>query len=247
MFTSSYSAPRRRNRKQIWVILTSSVVAHALAVATLAAIQLWHVEAVAEPPTNDVFQVQLPPPLLPAASRPPAAARPSPASHSTVPAAPTTPQPPAAQLAAITPHSELPPADVPAVSPLQPSASGPADGDGSDPFGMGSDSGSGAHGDRSGDAPLAVGGPISRPQVIRRVQPLYTERARKVRLQGAVVLQATIDEQGNVIDVVLIKPLRLGLDEEAVKAVRQWKFTPGTLHGVPVKVYFNLTVNFEVE
>jgi protein TonB len=248
MFASSWSAPQRRNRKQAW-ILTSSFALHGLVFVTLGFVQLWRVEAVAEPPAHDVFQVQLPPPPVPAAPARQTAAAPAKASPATPmqppPAAPEprqtpAPDPKAATLTAI-PEPTTPTPSVPS-SPFYGSNNG--DRDGVDPNGSGNGSGQAAAG--ADDAPLPVGGAISRPQILKRVQPLYTDSARRIRLQGTVVLQATIDEHGNVIDVQVVKRLPMGLDDEAVKAVRQWKFTPGTLQGRPVKVYFNLTVNFEV-
>ena len=58
--------------------------------------------------------------------------------------------------------------------------------------------------------------------------------------------EAVIDEQGRVTDVRLLRGLPMGLDQEALAAVRQWRFTPATLQGKPVKVYFSLTVSFSV-
>jgi protein TonB len=86
-----------------------------------------------------------------------------------------------------------------------------------------------------------------KPVAIERVQPLYTEPARRARVQGFVILQATIDRTGRVTDVEVVKPLPFGLDASAVQAVRQWRFTPATLQGRPVPVYFRLTVHFRVQ
>ena len=94
---------------------------------------------------------------------------------------------------------------------------------------------------------LRVGGDVKPPEVIQRIDPNYTEEARRARVQGVVILEAIIDAQGNVTDVRVIKPLPEGLGEEAAKAVRQWKFRPGTQHGRPVPVIFSLTVNFRLQ
>jgi protein TonB len=97
------------------------------------------------------------------------------------------------------------------------------------------------------DKPIQVGGAVLRPEVIARTQPRYTEMARKAHLEGMVKVRAIIDEHGNVTDVQLLRGLPMGLDQSAMDAVRTWRFTPATLHGKPVKVYFDLTVNFTLQ
>ncbi|MEE2775983.1 MAG: energy transducer TonB [Acidobacteriota bacterium] len=84
------------------------------------------------------------------------------------------------------------------------------------------------------------------PVRIEAVMPAYTEIARKGQIQGYVVLQTVIDNNGDVDDVRVLKGLPLGLTEAAVGAVTQWKYRPVTLNGKPVAVYFNLTVNFHL-
>jgi protein TonB len=97
------------------------------------------------------------------------------------------------------------------------------------------------------DGPLRVGGDVKAPIVTRRVQPNYTEVARKGRIQGVVIIEAIIDKEGNVDHVKVLKGLPMGLSEEAETAVKKWKFRPGTLGGQPVDVIFNLTVNFTLD
>jgi TonB family protein len=99
----------------------------------------------------------------------------------------------------------------------------------------------------SGDAPLRVGGDVRAPIVMEKVEPTYTEKARKARINGIVIVEAVIGREGLVKDVSVLKPLPFGLDQAAVDAVKQWKFKPGTLDGQPVDVIFNLTVNFRLE
>lgn len=250
---------RSAGRKRAW-ILTSSLLLHAVALATLAGAEAWQVRAVAEPPIPDVFEVQLPLPLLPAppplpVNEPKKVAADSPRPRSTplpplappplTPPMPTQPDPLAADKP-IPPPADPQPADprlAPAdVDPFGGGRHGNGNGNGDAPSGRGSGDGDGD------DVALPIGGAISRPQIIpgTKVEPRYTELARQAHLQGVVVLRAVIDERGNVIDVELRKRLRFGLDEEAVKAVSQWKFTPALLNGRPVKVFFDLTVVFEM-
>jgi protein TonB len=99
----------------------------------------------------------------------------------------------------------------------------------------------------TGDTPQRVGGNVKAPVIIRQVQPEYTEVARKARVKGIVIIEAVIDRNGNVTEARILKPLPMGLDQQALSAIRQWKFKPGTLNGQPVPVYYNLTVNFQLE
>ncbi len=97
------------------------------------------------------------------------------------------------------------------------------------------------------EGPIWVTGDVTDPEKLNAVNPQYTEIARKARIQGVVVLQATIDKNGDITDVKVLKGLAMGLSEAAVAAVTQWKFKPATLNGKPVAVYYNLTVNFQLQ
>jgi protein TonB len=95
--------------------------------------------------------------------------------------------------------------------------------------------------------PLRVGGDVKAPVATHKVEPNYTDVARKASVSGVVIVEAIIDEHGNVDNVKIIKGLPMGLSEEAVTAVKKWKFRPGTMNGEPVPVIFNLTVNFALQ
>ena len=91
--------------------------------------------------------------------------------------------------------------------------------------------------------PVRPGGNIRPPQKIHHVPPVYPTMAQAARVSGVVILEALIAEDGSVREVKVLssKPL---LDEAAVAAVRQWRFTPTLLNGVPVQVIMTVTVNF---
>jgi periplasmic protein TonB len=94
--------------------------------------------------------------------------------------------------------------------------------------------------------PVRVGGVIREPRRISQVPPLYPEIARATRIQGTVILEALLDVTGKVESVRVLKSIPL-LDEAAVSAVRQWRYTPTQLNGVAVPVLMTITVNFTLE
>jgi protein TonB len=69
-------------------------------------------------------------------------------------------------------------------------------------------------------------------------KPEYTVQAMRARVQGSVLLEATVLENGSVADIRVLKAMEpsYGLDEKAVEALRAWKFRPGTYQGRPVAV-----------
>jgi periplasmic protein TonB len=97
------------------------------------------------------------------------------------------------------------------------------------------------------EGPIMVGGDVQAPVKTFAPPPQYTEIARKARIQGVVIVQAIIDKEGNVTNVKVLKGLPMGLDQSAVEAIKKWKFDPATLNGKPVAVYYNLTVNFQLQ
>ena len=77
---------------------------------------------------------------------------------------------------------------------------------------------------------------LASPRVLQEVKPQYTVEAMRARIEGVVGLEAVVLPTGTVGLVRVTKSLDPGLDEQAVKALRQWKFAPGTRLGVPVPV-----------
>lgn len=94
--------------------------------------------------------------------------------------------------------------------------------------------------------PIRVGGVVQASRLIRRVEPSYPELAKRARVQGAVLLQVTIDELGNVAEVKVIRGHAL-LDQAAIEAVSQWKYSPTLLNGEPVSVVATVTVSFVLQ
>lgn len=96
------------------------------------------------------------------------------------------------------------------------------------------------------EEPVLVQGEITKPVPIDAPTPRYTEAARRARIQGVVILQLVIEENGTVRSAQVLKGLPMGLSEAAVEAVRQWRFRPAMRDGEPVVVTWNLTVRFEL-
>jgi periplasmic protein TonB len=119
---------------------------------------------------------------------------------------------------------------------------GPGGGVGS---GRGPGYGPGSGGNMGGGA-YRIGGGVSPPSVIQKVEPEYSEEARKAKFQGTVILFVVVDEKGNPRDLKVIRPLGLGLDQKAIEAVEKWKFRPGMKDGKPVAVQATIEVNFRL-
>lgn len=94
--------------------------------------------------------------------------------------------------------------------------------------------------------PYRVGGEVRRPEKISGDPPAYTDAARRALIMGVVIVEAVIDEQGNVTSPRVLKGLPLGLERQALEAVQTWKFKPATLRGRPVPVYQLLTATFHL-
>ena len=94
-------------------------------------------------------------------------------------------------------------------------------------------------------APIPVGGNIRPPTRVVYVAPVYPRLALDARKEGTVILQAVIDEAGNVREVKVLRSVQL-LDDAAMQAVANWKFTPTLLNGTAVPVVMTVTVAFSL-
>lgn len=91
--------------------------------------------------------------------------------------------------------------------------------------------------------PIRVGSVLRAPQKVHHVAPSYPPIAQQAKISGVVILEALIAEDGSVRDVKVLRSVPL-LDTAATEAVRQWRFTPTLLNGVPVQVIMSVTVTF---
>ena len=104
---------------------------------------------------------------------------------------------------------------------------------------------SGASGDPDSTGAYRIGGDVRPPKKIKDVPPDYPAIAQQARVQGVVILEARIDEQGFVTDLRTLRSIPL-LDQAAIEAVKQWQYEPPTRNGVAVPVLMTVTVNFSL-
>jgi protein TonB len=94
--------------------------------------------------------------------------------------------------------------------------------------------------------PVRVGGNIRVPAKVRDVRPVYPQTALSSRVQGLVIIEATIGADGRVRETRVLRSVPL-LDDAALDAVRQWEYEPTLLNGAPVPVIMTVTVNFRLQ
>ena len=111
--------------------------------------------------------------------------------------------------------------------------------------GNGPGAGPGSGGGFSGGA-YRIGGGVSSPSIIHKVEPEYSEEARKAKWQGTVTLSVIVDETGHARDIKVAQALGLGLDQKAMEAVEKWLFKPGMKDGKPVAVFATIQVTFHL-
>jgi TonB family protein len=115
--------------------------------------------------------------------------------------------------------------------------------------GIGSGSGPGlgaGWGGGTGGGAYRPGNGVTLPRILREVKPQYTADAMRAKIQGEVWLEAVVLPDGVVGQIEVIRSLdpTFGLDQEAVKAARQWRFIPGTRFGEPVPVLVTIQMQF---
>jgi protein TonB len=92
---------------------------------------------------------------------------------------------------------------------------------------------------------VRVGGQIKAPSLVQRVNPEYPPVAQAAQVEGAVVLEATVNKSGRVESVRVVNGSPL-LDAAAIAAVKQWRYEPLLLNGEPVQFILTVTVTFRM-
>jgi protein TonB len=111
--------------------------------------------------------------------------------------------------------------------------------------GRGSGIGDGFGGGTGGGAYRAGNG-VLLPKLLKDVKPQYTADAMRAKVQGTVIVECVVLPDGTVGKVEIVKSLdsAFGLDQEAIKAAKQWRFVPGTRFGEPVAVLVTIELTF---
>jgi periplasmic protein TonB len=248
MFETSVIQVQTRTADRRYGLFTLSVAAHAAIIAGLVAASIASVEMPNEAPplmTIPVFG-HVPPALGTPDAKP---AGPKPAAPQPAPQRTPVPQ-------VVTAPSIIPATVEPVASSGTATADTGADTGTGDtgtvgvpwgsPGGIGIDGPPATQAIEQAPAILHVGGDVKAPVVIRRAQPDYPRAAMFARLGGYVILECVIDRSGTVRDAKVLQSSSKLFEQSALDAVQQWQFKPGTLHGQPVDVIFNLTVRFEI-
>jgi TonB family protein len=97
-----------------------------------------------------------------------------------------------------------------------------------------------------GGGAYRLGGGVTPPTLLKEVKPVYTVEALRQRIQGTVMLEVVVTREGMPGDIRVTRSLDPGLDVEAVRATRQWLFTPGRLGGTPVDVLVTIFMDFRL-
>ena len=92
-----------------------------------------------------------------------------------------------------------------------------------------------------------IGEGVTAPRLTKEVKPHYTEGAMRRKVEGIVETNSVVLADGTVGDVTITRSLDDELDQEAIKAVKQWQFKPGTKDGQPVAVAVNIELTFTLK
>ena len=93
---------------------------------------------------------------------------------------------------------------------------------------------------------VRIGGNIQAPALVKRVEPTYPEIALVAKVTGLVILEASVASDGSVESVRVLRSVKF-LDEAAIEAVKQWRYSPLVLNGVPTPFVLSVTLNFSVK
>lgn len=94
--------------------------------------------------------------------------------------------------------------------------------------------------------PVRIAGEVHAPALLHRVEPIYPAIAVASRVAGVVILEATVNDRGIVDDVRVLRSVHPLVDQEALAAVRQWRYSPLTLNGHTSPFILTVTLSFAI-
>lgn len=237
--TLTASKPQREGKRRL-AALPVALAVHALVLGVVAVGQLWAVDAV-----RDVVLV---PPLVVHLSPPLGGGDDTPGRRSVARAGRTrvprqqVEQPVVVPVDAPRATGPEPSPDVPRVSGTDRLSEGPDTGPG---FGKRPEQPKMEAGSAI-EPPRRIGGDVRAPVALTRSAPRYPEVARKMRIEGVVLVEAIIDQAGNVVGARVLNDIGMGCGQAALEAIRSWRYEPATLSGRPVSVYLEVRVSFQL-
>jgi protein TonB len=94
--------------------------------------------------------------------------------------------------------------------------------------------------------PVHASHDLYKPRLTKRVEPIYPEEAKKNEIEGVVIIEATTNTKGDVIDTKVLRSIP-ALDQAALDALKQWKYEPMIINDQPYGVIFVVTVRFKLK
>lgn len=254
MFDYAVTGRRDRTRSSRAATAGISLALHSVVIAGLLVSALLATDTLPEPPTMMAFVVDAvaPPPPPPPPPAPPPEARPAPAKPARTavvrpprPAVPVVPAPIEAPsgITAETGLEAYSGAESAVAAGFEGGISGGVTGGviGGLDFGLPPP----PPPPRVAPAPVRVGGQITAPRLIRRVEPVYPPIAQTAQVEGLVILEATVDTTGHVTSLRVLRSHSV-LEGAAMDAVRQWEYEPLVLNDVPMPFVLTVTVSFNI-
>jgi protein TonB len=92
---------------------------------------------------------------------------------------------------------------------------------------------------------VRIGGAIKAPGLVKRVDPVYPDIALMAKVNGTVILEAIVGADGSVESVRVLRSVKF-LDQAAIEAVKQWRYSPLVLNGVPTPFVLSVTLSFRM-
>jgi periplasmic protein TonB len=98
----------------------------------------------------------------------------------------------------------------------------------------------------AGNPVFRVSKSVEHPKIVSQIDPDFSESARAQQFSGTTIVSLEVDKSGAVRDVQIVQPIGCGLNDQAVRAVKQWRFLPGRRKGEPVAVLVKAEVSFRL-